>query len=60
MTLPMAMHQVEFLENWVKSLETENDMLQKKLIEETVEFRQQLREKDKKIRDLEGHQENII
>ena len=60
MTLPMAMHQVEFLENRVKSLETENDMLQKKLIEEIVEFRQQLREKDKKIRDLEGHQENII
>lgn len=38
MTLPMAMHQVKFLENRVKSLESENDMLQKKLIEKTLEF----------------------
>lgn len=52
MTLPMAMHQVEFLEYRVKTLETENDMLQKRLIEEVIEFKDQLREKDKDIREL--------
>ena len=60
MTLPMAMNQIEFLEYRVKLLETENDMFHKRLIEETVEFRQELREKNKKIRELEGRGENNI